>query len=216
MKMKAVLFDFDGVVVQSEPLHRKTFLDVLRPFGIDVSEERWFREFAGTGSKNIITVLAGEAGINRDIEELVEIRKKVYAEHVKKGELQKTGGVEEFLKKLEDADIERAVVSGGHEDNIKLALEILGLEKYFQMVIGAGSVSKRKPDPECYLTAAERFKLNPKECMVIEDSIAGSEAAKRAGMKLVVVKSPVSERITGYDAIITDFKEFPEELLWGK
>ncbi len=215
MSVKAVLFDFDGVVVQSELLHRKTFLDVLSPFGIRVSEERWFREFAGTGSRNIITRLMNEAGVKKDVDGLMAVRRDLYAEHIKRGELRLVKGILGFLQKLKEMDIKCAVVSGGHSSNVNLALDRVGLRDFFGVVIGAEDITKRKPDPEGYLVAAQRLGVGPSECIIIEDSIAGATAAKAAGMKFVIVKSPISRSIEGYAALINDYGEFPAELLKG-
>jgi len=147
MSIKAVLFDFDGVVVQSELLHRKTFLDVLAPFGIDVSVERWFQEFAGTGSRNIITRLLNEAGVKRNVDGLMAIRRDLYAELIKRGELRLVNGVRGFLQKLREMKIKCAVVSGGHRSNVNLALDRLGLKEFFEVVIGAEDITKRKIKP---------------------------------------------------------------------
>src|SRR4030095_6548459 len=101
--LKAVLFDFDGVVVQSELLHKRTFMWMLAPYGVTVSDERWYREFAGTGSRHIFEVLIKEHGIDLDPAELTEKRKRIYENYVRGGELRETPGVREFLKQLKEA-----------------------------------------------------------------------------------------------------------------
>jgi beta-phosphoglucomutase len=211
--ISAVLFDFDGVVVQSEKLHMKTFIQMLEG-AVDVDEKRWYSEFAGTGSRYIFSVLLQEAGIDKEkVPEYVEARKKIYAERVLAGELEKTPGIDSFLDYLESLGIERAVVSGGHQANIKTALSVTELDSRFTHIIGAEDVDKRKPDPEGYLKGAGLLGAEPKDCLGIEDSPAGSEAVKSAGMRLVVVDSPASGRISGYDALIKDFTEFPKGLI---
>ncbi len=211
--MRAILFDFDGVVVQSERLHRKTFLEVLNPMGIDVSLERWFAEFAGTGSRNIFTVLLREAGSDVDVDEYVEIRKKAYGKAVENGELELTDGVREFLETVRGKGIKTAVVSGGHASNIRIVLKKMELEDQFDLVIGAEDVSNRKPHPEAYLKAASMLGAKPEECVGVEDSESGSKAVLKAGMKLVVVRSPAARNLNGYYAIINSFSEFPPELI---
>jgi HAD superfamily hydrolase (TIGR01509 family) len=210
--IKAVLFDFDGVVVQSERLHMESFMELLSPFGVDVSEDRWYREFAGTGSRSIIERLAKEHHIKADISELVERRKKLYEARVEKGELRETHGVKSFLETIRKKHIKTAIVSGSHRSNVALAVSLLGMEDLFDLVVSGDDLDVRKPDPGPFLHAAKKLGMKPGECLVIEDSYAGCEAARRAGMRLVVVRSPASKGLYGFDAIINDFSEFPLEM----
>lgn len=215
--MKAFLFDFDGVIVDSEPVHFRTFMDFVRPLGIEVDEERWYREFAGTGSKNIFTVLLGEAGISdeKTIDEYVERRKKVYGELVKNGQVVAKPGINEILELADKKSIRKAVVSGGHRENILIALSVLGLDSKFDFVLGSGDYERRKPYPDAFLTAAKRLGVGPSDCMVFEDSVSGFTAAKNAGMKIVLLESPAVKNIDKDEAVVVikDFREFPEELL---
>lgn len=217
--IRAVLFDFDGVVVDSEPVHFRTFMHYLKPLGISVSEKRWYREFAGTGSKNIFTVLLGDVGITdeKTIDEYVEKRKKFYGSLIEKGEVKVKGGIKEFLEILKKRNVKTAVVSGGHRENIRTALSVLGLEKYFDAVIGSRDYKKRKPNPDAFLAGAEKLGVKPEECIAIEDSFSGFNSAARAGMKIVVIESPALEAIDTKRAaaVIKDFSEFPMELLCG-
>ena len=217
--IKAVLFDFDGVVVDSEPVHYRTFMEFTKPLGITVDKKRWYREFAGTGSENIFTVLLGEAGITdrKTINDYVERRKRVYSGLIKKGEVKEKKGIREFLEILRKKKMKTAVVSGGHRENIRLALSVLGLGKYFDIVVGSRDYKKRKPNPDAFLTAAEKLGVKPSECMAIEDSLSGFKAAKNAWMKIVIVDSPAVEYIdkAKVEAVIKDFREFPAELLGG-
>jgi HAD superfamily hydrolase (TIGR01509 family) len=182
---KAVLFDFDGVVVQSEMLHKKTFLELLSPYGVEVSDERWYREFAGTGSKHIFEVLVSEKGIDENPAELTEKRKKIYESYVRKGALGQTRGVVRLLRDLRGKDIKTAIVSGSHRTNVELALSVLNLGGYFDLIVSGDDLKERKPDPSPFLYAAEKLGVRPEECVVIEDSRSGMLAAMAAGMKLV-------------------------------
>ncbi len=217
--IKAVLFDFDGVVVDSEPVHYRTFMQFTGPLGITVDKKRWYREFAGTGSENIFAVLLGEAGITdrKTINDYVEKRKRVYGELIRKGEVRAKKGIREFLEMLKRKRIKTAVVSGGHKENIGLALSVLGLGKYFDLVVGSSDYKKRKPNPDAFLTAAGKLGVEPSECIAVEDSLSGFTAAKDAGMKIVIVDSPAVGYLdkTRVEAIIKDFWDFPVELLGG-
>jgi HAD superfamily hydrolase (TIGR01509 family) len=204
--LKCVLFDFDGVVVQSELLHKKTFMEILSPFGVqDISLERWYKEFAGTGSKHIFDTLVKENHLNADVNSLVERRKVVYEACVRAGELKPTPGVEAFLKSIRSCGVKTGIVSGSHRTNISAALEILSLSDFFEVVISGDDYEKRKPDPKPFLEASWKLGIAPSECVAIEDSVSGCIAARDAGMKLIVVESPALPFVGKYDLAIPDF-----------
>ncbi len=207
--IRGVLFDFDGVVVQSEGLHKETFMGLLAPYGVSVSEERWYREFAGTGSRHIFEVLVKENGIRADVGLLVEQRKRIYEARVRHGALKETPGVRGFLAFLRGKGIKAAIVSGSHRSNVDAALSVLGLEGLFDAMVTGDDLLERKPDPAPFLHAARKLGLKPSECVAVEDSVPGCASARAAGMRLVVVRSPASKDLYGYDAIIADFSEFP-------
>jgi HAD superfamily hydrolase (TIGR01509 family) len=203
--VRAVLFDFDGVIVQSEPLHMKTFLDLLEPYGVEVSKERWYREFAGTGSRRIFKALTEEYGIDADIEELVTTRRRRFIEHARNGELDGVPGLREFLAYLQEKGIRAAIVSGGHRSYIEILLELLGLESSFEFIISADDIKERKPDPTPFLLAAKRLGIESKDCLVIEDSYSGCEAARHAGMMLAWMRPDGPMEAPACDAEISDF-----------
>jgi len=207
MQIKGVLFDFDGVVVDSEPLHYRTFMEILSPFGISVDILRWYKEFAGTGSRRIIEVLVQEYKLKEDIDALVQKRKTLYERLVRNGELRELDGIREFLELLGKKGIKKAIVSGSHRTNVNVALEVLNLANYFDYVVTGEDTEKRKPNPDPFLLAALRLGVLPAGCLVFEDSVAGSIAAKRAGMKLIVIESPALPSIKDFDLVIRDFRQ---------
>lgn len=209
--IKAILFDFDGVVVDSEALHMKTFLDLLDPYGVDVSIERWYKEFAGTGSRSIFERLTQEYGIRTSVDELVEKRKKIYEGYVRGGALKEKPGVRAFLSPLREKRIKSAIVSGSHRSNIDAALEMLDLAGFFDLIVSGDELQERKPEPGPFLYAAKKLGMKPDECIVIEDSAAGCEAARRAGMKLIVMRSPAASAVGEYDLLIDDFRSLDYE-----
>jgi HAD superfamily hydrolase (TIGR01509 family) len=203
--LKGVLFDFDGVVVQSEPLHMATFLELLAPYGVNVSEGHWYKEFAGTGSRHIFEVLTAEYNIPLDVDALVAKRKKIYETHVRAGELKEMPGIRSFLVRLRERGIKTAIVSGSHRSNVELTLSIFDLNRFFDIVVSGDDIKLRKPDPGPFLYAADKLGLDSSECLAIEDSVSGCESARRAGMKLVVIKSPALQSVGKYDLLVKDF-----------
>ncbi|MCI0504281.1 HAD family phosphatase [Candidatus Micrarchaeota archaeon] len=203
--IRAVLFDFDGVVVRSEPLHKQTFLDLLSPYGVSVPEKRWYREFAGTGSRHIFEVLVKEHALSLDVGALVERRKKAYEARVRAGELGEMPGVRDFISLLNGRGIRTAIVSGSHRTNVKAALDTLELGGFFELIVSGDDLHERKPDPGPFLHAAKKLGFPPSECLVIEDSHSGCEAARRAGMKLAWLRPPVEMPNQAADIVISDF-----------
>ncbi len=213
---QAVVFDFDGVIVKSEPLHYRTFSEILAPLGISIDRRRWYKEFAGTGSHSIIVRLLEENGVQADLDALVRSRRELFSAYVEQGRLGPTRGLRRFLTKIRRRGIRTAIASGGHRENIELILGKFGLLKQFDAIVGCEEARNRKPHPEIFLKAAERLGLPPAECVAVEDSIVGAESAKRAGMALVCFDSPARESLNSPCVkIIDSFSEFPLELLDG-
>ncbi len=213
---RAVVFDFDGVVVKSEPLHCRTFSETLAPLGIRIDRRRWYKEFAGTGSHSIIARLLEENGVKADIAALVKSRKERFSACVRRGGLRPTRGLRRFLAMIRKKGIMTAIASGGHRENIELILGKLGLLGQFDAIVGCEEAKNRKPHPEIFLRAAERLGVPPGQCVAVEDSIPGAESAKRAGMALVCFDSPASKFLNNpCSRMINSFSEFPLELLDG-
>ncbi len=205
--IKAVLFDFDGVIVNSEPLHKKTFLELLAPYGVKISDEAWYREFAGTGSRSIFARLLKEHKIKGDPDELVAKRKILFHQGVDQGLVDKVPGVEKLLEKAMAMGIKMAIVSGGHRGYIDKILKMYRLGGYFQAIITAESLPERKPNPAPFLAAARLLNVRPEECLVIEDSYSGCSAGKKAGMTVIWLRPDPSMPEAECDYVISDLRE---------
>lgn len=205
--MRAFLFDFDGVIADSEPLHIETFRETLAPLGIRVDEKRWYKEFAGRGSPYIMEVLLGEAGITgeRKVKGYVDKRRKLFERRVQEGMLTEKRGLGKFLDDAKKAGVSVAVVSGGHKQNVVSALKMLGIDGEFGPILCCEDYVKNKPDPECYLKAAAMLGAKPAECVVFEDSESGCMSAKNAGMRIVLVESRVPPEGCSVMMVIRDF-----------
>ena len=214
--VRAILFDFDGVIVDSEPIHYHTFQETLKKFGVKIDEQRWYDEFTGTGSPHIMKVLFEENGIKEDLDKWVKIRRNKLWNYLRNNEIELKKGLKEFLELLEKRGIKRAVTSGSKEDTINFILKKIGIDNYFEIVLGRESIKNRKPDPEIFLLGAKRIGAEPEECLIIEDSISGITAAKKSGIKYICMKSPGNQGLKECAIIISDYTEFPLELLEDK
>ena len=184
-KICAVLFDLDGVLANSEELHRKTFNQTFAPFGVSIPKSYWYSHYTGTGSRFIVHDLVERHHLDVHEEKLVEERKALFQQEISKGHLQAVRGAPELVSLVQAHSLKAGVASGGHTSNIKAQLVSLGLSHL--PFAGLEDVKNRKPDPEVFLLMARRMGVAPAACLVIEDSAAGLAAAKRAGMKCVLI-----------------------------
>ena len=192
--LKAVIFDFDGVVCDSELLHYKALNAVFNKYGVDISKEEHWQTYLGYSDLDNI------AAVNRDydmglseeqVRQLIDEKKTIFDDLITK-ERVIIDGVSEFIQRLVDADIRRAICSGALRSDIELMLSGTEFQDAFEVMVTADDVTHGKPDPEGYLLALEGLNrsgdpVKANECVVIEDSHWGLEASAAAGMHPVAV-----------------------------
>ncbi len=175
-----VIFDCDGVLVDSEPLANTVYVQMLAEYGHHVNSEEYLRKFSGAA---IVTRLASSSEqLNwtppSDFYSVFNSRLSALA----KNQLKPVPGIHDLLKSL---TVPVCIASNGSRDEIKLRLKIAKLTEYFGNAIFSGhEVPNPKPAPDVYLAAAQTFNTPPTKCVVIEDSVPGVTAAVRAGMKV--------------------------------
>jgi len=177
-----VIFDCDGVLVDSEPISLGTLREVLAEDGLLLSEDDTRRRFLGRSIAKMVKVIEQEYGlsIGDDLEE--RMRARLYARF--RAELKPTQGIVSAWDALKAAGFSWCVASSSKPERIRLSLEVTGLlPRFCPPLYSATMVKNGKPAPDLFLYAAENMGRNPEDCIVIEDSPAGIEAAKAAGMK---------------------------------
>lgn len=183
--LEAVIFDMDGVIVDSEPFHREIEKGLFRDFGINISEEEHL-SFAGMTSEQMWLSLKTKFNLPQSVTELKRLDTAKKFEYIRRmPEIKAVSGVVDLLKELSDFQVKLAIASSSPIEMIKIFMTRLELEKYFQKLISGEFVSRSKPEPEIFLYAAELLKVKPENCIVIEDSQNGVQAAKSARMKCV-------------------------------
>ncbi len=178
----AVLWDLDGVLVDTAAHHFRAWRRLFRELGRDLSEEDFRRTF-GLRNDAILQTLVGHLPREETVR-LSRRKEELYRQGIARG-LAPMSGVLELLHQLRARAKGLAIVSSTPRENVDVALRSLGLTGFFDTVVAEEDVRQGKPDPEGYLLAAERLGLMSSECVVIEDAPGGVEAAKRAGMKCV-------------------------------
>ncbi len=184
--IKAVLFDMDGTIIDSEPLHAKIVQDIIKKeFNIKVTKEEILK-YAGIAYKEKLKRILNKRMIEPNLLKLAEIahQKSLEFSHL----LKRIDGSEKTVKKIKE-NFKIGLVTGSSKKQAKIFLESTDLKKYFKLIITNTDVEKNKPYPDSYLLAIKKLRLVPKECVAIEDSTTGIKAAKSAGMFCIAVKN---------------------------
>ncbi len=216
--LQMVVFDFDGVIADTEPVHFELTCEALADEGIDLSWQQYCEKYLAYDDRELFThVLVDNRrqAEKKKISELMERKRGNFARHIKDNCVI-FPGVNELLAALKEGGISCSLCSGSFVSEIELVLRSSGLRDYFGIIVGADDVSASKPDPEGYRLivskANEQFensaKIAPEQCVAIEDSIGGIKAAKGAGLKcLAVTNSYAVEELGQADNVVETLRK---------
>ncbi|HDL89614.1 MAG TPA: HAD family phosphatase [Thermodesulforhabdus norvegica] len=219
----AIFFDCDGVLVDTEPVHYRAFLEVLQPYGIYFDYSLYEEKYIGFDDRDAFIEIFKRAMkplSSKELKDLITLKNKALKRAVSR-ELKVFDGVVEFIKALDQAKTPMAVVSGSLRDEIELFLKSAGIINFFRFIVAADDVSRSKPDPQSYETAFVKMeavlgkRLERHRCIVFEDTPSGIASAKGAGLTVVAVAHtlPVAE-LADADIVIESFKNFyPRDLM---
>jgi beta-phosphoglucomutase len=190
--LRAAVFDFDGVLVDSEPLHYRALRDALRSEGVEISEEEYVHVYLAYNDREAIRLALerhGEDGAPARRERIEARKIDIFARMIP--EVPVFDGARDLVRAL-GREMPLAIASGARHDEIEAILLGVGLRDAFQAIVGAEDAERMKPDPAPYLEAARRLAartagLAPEECVAFEDSVPGIASALGAGMKVVGV-----------------------------
>jgi beta-phosphoglucomutase len=208
----AVIFDFDGVITDSEVLHLRSFNQVLAQYGVEISTKDYYKEYLGLSDLDCFKALVNKKVLQKPaqgIENLAKEKIEVF-EKLAKTEGRIIEGVRDFLQMLSQNNIPMAICSGALLAEIELVLEQARLRPFFEVIVSAEFVKKGKPSPEGFLLTLRKLNRNrqnpipPNQCIVIEDSHWGLEAARAAGMHTVAVTNSYdADQLTMAEKIVT-------------
>lgn len=209
MPLKAVLFDMDGVIVDTEPLHRKAYFKTFNDLGIDVSEDL-YTSFTGASTKRVCDTLIHQFHLKQTFEEIAEIKRNYFKDYFYHDEdFDLIPGVKELILHYYDNGIKLILASSATMTTINMVFEKFELEKYFMGKISGADLKESKPHPEVFLLAAEMAGEPVENCMVIEDSTNGILAAHRAEIFCAAYRSPHSKNqdYTLADTVVSDYSD---------
>ncbi len=207
--VKALIFDMDGVLVDNTRVHQKVFEMFCERYGTTI-DDRVFASLAGMGNDEIIPRLLPREIVEREgVDRLAEAKEALYREYYA-ATILPTPGLQDFLQQVREAGIPCAVGSSGPRANVDFVLEHCNIVSCFDVIVSGSMVTRCKPDPEIFLTAARLLGFPPQECLVFEDALSGIRAARSAGMGVVALATTLSvselEKQGAPDLIIPDFR----------
>jgi beta-phosphoglucomutase len=211
--IKAVVFDFDGVIVDSHPVHKRAWRRFLESVGRTVSEEDLQFVMDGRKREDILRHFLGDL----DPELIIKYghRKEQFFRD-EAGDVQAVDGLRSFLEELEDAGVAMGVASSGSRSRVGFLLDRLDLAKHFQVVVTGDEVKRGKPDPSVFLAAAQALQEDPRESLAFEDAISGVESAKAAGMMCIGIAQPDRASFllgAGANLVVPDFRSLSHSVL---
>jgi len=183
---KAVLWDLDGTLVDSEQYHWLAWRDTMAAAGVSLANEQFLKTF-GLRNDAIIPQWIPDATPER-IQQIAEAKERLYRRLIREGGLEPLPGARHWTERLAQEGWRQAIASSAPRENLDTVLPVIGLASCFQAIVSAEDVTLGKPDPQVFLTAAVRLGSAPAHSIVVEDAPAGIEAARRAGMASIGVR----------------------------
>jgi len=185
MELRGLIFDCDGTLVDTMPAHLEAWLETLDTFGFSLDEDRFY-SMGGWPSKVVAKILFDEAGIPIDVDEIVQHKESLYLKRLTDVTL-----IEPIIEiaRAHRGKIPMAVATGATRAVCERTLNIVGIRDWFDVLVTADDVTKHKPEPEIFLESARKIGIAPAHCRVYEDADPGIEAARRAGMECVDVRT---------------------------
>jgi HAD superfamily hydrolase (TIGR01509 family) len=208
----AAVFDWDGVIINSEECHRRGWEVLAAELGLEYPPG-YFEKTFGRKNAEIIPDFLGWTKDPALIAEYSFRKEACYRQVVQERGVQALPGVRVWLQRLEDAGVPCGIGSSTARANIDLSLEMIGCAQFFRTIVSAEDVKIGKPDPAVFLTVAERLGMPAERCIVFEDAFVGLEAAQRAGMKRVAVATtnPAEALREHADRVVTRMDELTVE-----
>ncbi|MDR2814752.1 MAG: beta-phosphoglucomutase family hydrolase [Prevotellaceae bacterium] len=211
MEKFGVIFDMDGTIIDNMPYHLQAYRVFNERHGVEMGDEEFLKQTSGKTNDDIMRLLFGSDLSAEDIATLANEKESLYRE-LYRSHVALSKGLDSLFARLRAKDVPLCVGSSAPDENIDLVLDGLNIRGYFKAVINSSQVKNGKPHPEVFLKAAAAMGLAPAQCVVVEDAVAGIEAAHNAGMKVIAIAQIMSRKaLAKADMVINDFTEVSVE-----
>lgn len=208
-KFKALLFDLDGTLVDSEHFHFKVWNEILAESGVELDYIDFLRNFAGVPLPGNAKRLKEHYEIGSPLDVLISKKEQLTNERLKTSTIELMPYVEETMEYFLEKGIAMALVTASKRADVDELFRKNGLNKYFKTLVTRSDVTRSKPDPESYNLAVERIGYQKEDCLVFEDTVNGLRAAKNADLTCFVIQGDHDshEKLAESDRIFTDFRQ---------
>ncbi|MES2934698.1 MAG: HAD family phosphatase [Pseudomonadota bacterium] len=205
---RALIFDMDGTIVNNMAYHSASWVQFFKNRSQAIDEEAFFLATAGRQNAEIMRLYVRHDLNDAELAQLAAEKEGLYRD-LYRPHLQTIAGFETLIERAKADGLILAVATSAPNDNINFTLDGLDIRKHFHAVVGAADVKRGKPEPDVFLKAAERCGVSPDQCIVFEDAPLGVEAARRAGMRAVVLTTTMpASAFAGYDNVIAIVEDF--------
>ncbi|UKS29592.1 HAD family phosphatase [Paenibacillus sp. HWE-109] len=206
--MKAFIFDMDGVIIDSEPMHFDIDVKTMNFFGVTISPQE-LEEFVGMTNPEMWKILKQKFNLSNSVSDIIEYQLSSKIEWIRTTEISPINGIYELILELKKHNIVLGIASSSPIKFINEVLLKFKIRDYFDCIVSGEEVAKGKPEPDVYLEAARLLGVDPSDCMVLEDSRNGIQSAKSAGMTCIgfINKNSGNQDLSRADIIVNSIKD---------
>jgi HAD superfamily hydrolase (TIGR01509 family) len=208
--IKAIVFDFDGVLADSEPLHLRAYQEVLSALGLTLTREEYYSRYLGYDDHGVFSNLSAAHGFEIDarrMEALIAQKGRAYDAIIESGDVLYPGAAACVARMA--AAFPLGIASGALRHEIEAILRAAQMDRYFRFIVASGDTKEGKPAPDPYRRAAELHEVAAQECLAIEDSRWGIESARAAGLRCVAITHTYArDELSMADAVVDSLDEF--------
>ena len=214
--IKAVIFDMDGVLIDSEPLHFSAIEEVLNKYGIEISDH-YLNKYVGDTNERAWTKMKDEFDLPENIEFYIDQQVESTIECLWRDDYKPIDGVADLLRVLKENSYPIGIASSSPPNVIQNIMDRIGIAEFIDKWVSGNEVKESKPAPYIYLHAADMLGFEPGECVAIEDSFYGVTAAKAAGLKCIGYKDlkAIEQDLSAADVIVNQMDQVTVELIKG-
>lgn len=191
-KISAFIFDMDGIIIDSEPVHSRAKMDTFAHFGIPFDEKDLVHYMGMNSHDGFQKILHDKGRTDISLQAMIDYKHSRYMEVLAKGDIKPIAGTVDLIKRLHATGMPLALATSSWRPAMEIVLKRFDIAQYFSSVIAGDEVKTSKPDPTIYLLSAQKLGVAPADCAVLEDTKAGIQAAKSAGMYCIAYHNPNS------------------------